>query len=113
MKAPLSPGAVCYNLGHISRIPRGEGRTYRLHDRLIAVFRSRNDELFATQADCPHRGGPLADGIIGDGKVICPLHAFKFDLRTGAPLGNTCPQLHTYPVRLDAKGNILVTVDDS
>jgi nitrite reductase (NADH) small subunit len=101
-----------YNLGHISRIPRGEGRTYRVGEKLIAVFRTRTERIFATQALCPHRGGPLADGITGDTRVICPLHAYKFDLATGEALGNPCSALHTYDVSLDADGNILLTLEE-
>jgi nitrite reductase (NADH) small subunit len=49
----------------------------------IAVFRQRDGQLFAVQNRCPHRQGALAEGIAGGGKVICPLHAHKFDLATG------------------------------
>ena len=49
----------------------------------IAVFRQRDGGLFATQNRCPHRQGPLSEGVCGAGKVICPLHGHKFDLATG------------------------------
>jgi len=97
-----------YNLGPLSRIPRGEGRTYAVNGKAIAVFRTRDDEVFATQAFCPHKGGPLADGLIGAGKVICPLHAYQFSLKTGQPVENTCPELKTYAVSLSPTGDILL-----
>ena len=55
---------VVYNLGSVERIPLGEGRSFRIEDTLIAIFRTRKSEVFATQATCPHKGGPLADGIL-------------------------------------------------
>jgi nitrite reductase (NADH) small subunit len=102
---------VVYNLGSIERVPIGEGRSFRFDDTTIAVFRTRKNEVFATQATCPHKGGPLADGIVGDGKVICPLHAYKFQLATGAALGHTCGALITYPVSLDEDGNVLLYLE--
>jgi len=101
---------LTFNLGSVEKIPLGEGREYEVAGRLIAVFRERSGALFATQARCPHRGGHLADGIIGAGRLICPLHAFKFELGTGAPLGNDCPSLVIHAVRLNANGEMLLTV---
>jgi nitrite reductase (NADH) small subunit len=102
---------VVYNLGSIERIPLGEGRSFRLEDTEIAIFRTRKNEVFATQATCPHKGGPLADGILGDGKIICPLHAYKFQVATGEALGHTCGSLITYPVSLDKDGNMLLYLE--
>jgi nitrite reductase (NADH) small subunit len=72
------------NLGSISRIPEGQGRCYVVGAEEIAVFRQRDGRLFATQNRCPHRQGPLAEGVVGGGQVICPLHAHRFDLNGGA-----------------------------
>lgn len=73
-----------HNLGNIDSIAPGHGRCFQVNGEEIAVFRQRNGQLFALQNLCPHRQGPLADGIIGDGKVVCPLHGHKFHLSTGA-----------------------------
>jgi nitrite reductase (NADH) small subunit len=98
-------------LAPISSIPEGEGRTFSVGKARLAVFRSRDGEVFATQADCPHKGGPLADGLLGGSTLICPLHAQKFDLATGQALsGNSC-HLKTYPARLSATGQIMVELD--
>ena len=70
-------------LGPTSQVPIGQGRCFVVQGHAIAVFRSRKEEIFAVENRCPHRGGPLADGVIGSGKVICPLHGHKFDLATG------------------------------
>lgn len=84
-------------LGSVEEIPEGEGRTFVIGDLEVAVFRTRSGELFATQARCPHRQGPLADGIVGTMSVICPLHELTFDLTTGRSSdGTQC--LTRYPV---------------
>jgi nitrite reductase (NADH) small subunit len=105
---------ITCNLGPIGRIPLGEGREYQVAGELIAVVRERQGRLYAVQAQCPHRAGPLADGIIGGGKVICPLHAFKFDLVTGQALGHElgheCASLKTYSVELNDRDEILLTL---
>jgi nitrite reductase (NADH) small subunit len=75
------------------------------------VFHARGRQVFATQAQCPHRGGPLADGLLGGSVLICPLHGWKFDVRTGerlASAGLPACQLETYRARVDAAGRILV-----
>ena len=97
-----------YNLGSAENIPLGEGRAFELDCATVAVFRGKDGRLFATQAWCPHKQGPLADGIIGEGKVICPLHGYKFDLAVGEPLGNDCQRLKTYDVSVSESGEILL-----
>lgn len=96
-------------LGSIVEIPEGEGRTFSLGDEQIAVFRGREGAVYATQAFCPHRGGRLADGLLGGGILVCPLHSLKFDLRTGAAQNSEC-SLKVYPVRLSPTGRIVVEV---
>ena len=72
------------NLGSVSKIPLGQGRCYVVGAEEIAVFRQRDGRLFATQNRCPHRQGPLSEGVVGNGQVICPLHGHKFNLQDGA-----------------------------
>jgi nitrite reductase (NADH) small subunit len=96
-------------LGPALSIPIGEGREFTVDGIVIAVFRSRNGSVYATQALCPHRAGPLADGLIGGSTLVCPLHAWKFDLETGQPVMGTC-EIETYPVRVCEMGNIWVVV---
>ncbi|HEX4949824.1 MAG TPA: Rieske 2Fe-2S domain-containing protein [Blastocatellia bacterium] len=99
---------VTINLGFIERIPPGEGRDFLLGDEEITVFRLRNGQVHALEAKCPHRNGPLADGLTGDGKVICPYHSYKFELATGKPIGNDCQALKTYNVEVSSTGEILL-----
>ncbi len=100
--------ATSINLGAIDRIPAGEGREFDLDGDLIVVFRSRAGTLYAVQATCPHRAGALADGMVGGDVVICPMHSFKFDLRTGTPIGNDCAALKTYAVSISPDAEIIV-----
>jgi nitrite reductase (NADH) small subunit len=67
----------------------------------VAVF-NLDGELVAVEARCLHRGGSLADGLVGDGVVTCPLHWWRYDLRTGERLGAPDLRLACYPVRLIA-----------
>jgi nitrite reductase (NADH) small subunit len=94
------------DLGPLDRIPPGEGRTFALRGRRIAVFRTRAGAVYATQASCPHRGGPLADGLVGERSVVCPLHGFQFDLATGASIGQSCDDVATYAVSVGDDGRI-------
>ncbi|MBI3854832.1 MAG: nitrite reductase (NAD(P)H) small subunit [Planctomycetes bacterium] len=97
------------NLGSVEKVPPGQGFCFIVAGREIAVFRQRDGKLFATQNRCPHKQGPLSEGLVGAGKVICPLHAHKFDLCSGeGPDPKEC--LRTYPVR-EEKGEILIGVD--
>ncbi len=98
-----------YDLGQVEQIPLGEGRRFVVGHVPVAVFRQRDGRVFATQAICPHKAGPLADGIIGAGKVVCPLHAYKFDLESGKPLDSECKALRTFPVQVDERGHLVLT----
>jgi len=75
--------------------------------RQVAVFRTRSGDVFATQSHCPHRQGPLADGLVGTGTVVCPLHEWQFDLSTGKSLNGTC-NIEVYPVAQDESGILTV-----
>jgi nitrite reductase (NADH) small subunit len=85
-------------LGSVDLVPLGEGRNFDLGDERVAVFRTRDGQVFATQAICPHAGGPLADGIVGGNTVVCPLHARRFDLATGECRTDDCRSIATYPI---------------
>ena len=64
-------------------IPLREGRAVMLAGRDIAIF-NLGDRFFATDNQCPHQGGPLCDCIVAGDSVVCPLHAWKVRLDTGA-----------------------------
>ena len=83
-------------------IPPREGREVVMGGRHIAVF-NLGGRFFATDNRCPHKGGPLCDGIVTGAAVVCPLHAWKVNLATGTverPEGvNGCVQI--YPLRVE------------
>ncbi|OLB17434.1 MAG: hypothetical protein AUH16_10905 [Acidobacteria bacterium 13_2_20CM_57_7] len=67
----------------VQNIPLREGRSVNISGRDIAIF-NLGDRLFAVDGRCPHKGGPLAEGIVTGNTVVCPLHAWKIDLETGS-----------------------------
>jgi nitrite reductase (NADH) small subunit len=90
-------------------LPEGIGRAFRVGDQPIAVFRTRTGKVFAVEGVCPHRGGPLADGMLAGDQVVCPFHAFRFDARAGGcDQPNVC-SIRTYPVEVQ-NGTVVVTV---
>jgi nitrite reductase (NADH) small subunit len=98
-------------LGPIGAIPEGEGRNYRIGTLQVAVFRTREGRFFATQAECPHRGGPLADGLVGGTTLVCPLHEWAFDLLSGMALTGACG-LRVYPVTKNADGGLVLHIEE-
>ena len=71
--------AVCA----LSAIPVLGSRVVRSSAGEIALFRTADDQVFALLDRCPHKGGPLSQGIVHDRSVTCPLHAWKIDLASG------------------------------
>ena len=108
-------GAGVVDLGPIERIPPGQGRCVVANEREIALFRFRDGRVFAIDNRCPHRGGPLSEGVVGIDRVsgaeavICPLHAYKFSLRDGRGL-DTELQARTYRVEVRG-GHIFLSLD--
>ena len=84
-------------------IPPREGRAVWLDGREIAIF-NLGDRFLATDNRCPHRSGPLCDGIVTGTSVVCPLHAWKVNLATGSverPATATDHCVATYPSRVE------------
>jgi nitrite reductase (NADH) small subunit len=100
------------DLGPVAAIPPGEGREFIVEGIRIAVFRPRSGGIYASQAECPHRRGPLVDGLLGGTTIICPFHAWKFDLTNGLPIMGESG-IAVYPVRLSESGTILLTLPDT
>lgn len=98
------------NLGSVTRIPLGQGRCYIVGSEEVAVFRQRDGQMFAVQNRCPHRQGPLAEGVLGGGRIICPLHGHQFALDTGAG-SEPAECLRVYPVE-DIGGAIVLSLGE-
>jgi nitrite reductase (NADH) small subunit len=90
-------------------LPEGLGRGFVVAGRRVAVFRTRTGRVFAVDGVCPHKGGPLADGMLAGEQVVCPFHAFRFDARTGeCDQPGECP-IRAYPVEVQG-GAVVVTI---
>ena len=80
---PPARGGGEVDIGPLEAIPPLRARTVRLGDLTIAVFRSSDDRVFALHDRCPHKGGPLSQGIVHGHSVTCPLHGWVIDLASG------------------------------
>jgi nitrite reductase (NADH) small subunit len=67
----------------LNDIPKLGSRVVRSADKEIAIFRTEDDRVFALHNSCPHKGGPLSQGIVYGDKVACPLHNWKISLVDG------------------------------
>lgn len=85
-----------------ANIPLREGRATTAGGHHIAVF-NLGQRFAAVENRCPHRGGPLAEGIVSGTTVVCPLHAWKIDLETGVAVsaGDNAPCVQTYRTRTE------------
>jgi nitrite reductase (NADH) small subunit len=82
----------------IGDVPLGEGRAVVLGGVRIALFNTLSG-WYALDAVCPHKGGPLEDGIVSGSSVLCPLHDRAFDLATGSTQAD-CASVNAYEVEL-------------
>ncbi len=71
-------------LAKTSDIPQGTSRLFHINDVPVAVFHGRDGNWVAANGICPHKSGPLVDSIYGNGRLVCPLHSYSFDVETGA-----------------------------
>lgn len=88
-------------VGKFSDIPRLGARVVRTSECDIAVFRTAKDEIFALRDQCPHKQGPLSQGIIHGNKVACPLHDWKIHLDTGLAVAPDVGCAASYPVKIE------------
>ncbi|HEV7435979.1 MAG TPA: nitrite reductase small subunit NirD [Pseudorhizobium sp.] len=93
--------AVWVMIGTIADIPRQGSRRVKNGSMRIAVFRTLDDRIFAIEDRCPHKNGPLSEGIVHDGCVTCPLHNWVISLETGEAQGADQGRAPTFPVRLE------------
>ncbi|MGY5882561.1 Rieske (2Fe-2S) protein [Modestobacter lacusdianchii] len=105
---PSGSSGVAHVVGWVDDVPLGEGRAFVAGDTQVAVFRLRDGSLHATQAACPHAGGPLADGQTDADVLVCPLHLFAYRWSDGGSTGTADP-VRRYPVHVDS-GRLVVTV---
>jgi len=93
----------------LDEIPVLGARVVRAGERDISVFRNAEDEVFALLDKCPHKGGPLSQGIVHGRSVTCPLHNWKIDLSNGESLAPDVGCTHSFAVKLE-QGDVLLAV---
>jgi nitrite reductase (NADH) small subunit len=81
--SPAAAEETWVEIGALEDIPRLGARVVRVGEERIAVFRTAADEVFALADRCPHKGGPLSQGIVYGRKVACPLHNWSVHLDSG------------------------------
>lgn len=95
------------DIAALEDIPRQGARVVKTDAGCVAVFRTADDQVFALDDRCPHKGGPLSEGIVHGSHVTCPLHSWVFDLATGIAQGADEGMVRTYPART-ADGRVFV-----
>ena len=97
----------------LDSVPLREGRAAVIGDRQIALF-NLGDRFLAIDNRCPHRGGPLADGIVSANTVVCPLHAWKVCLDTGETErpSDVRACVRTYATKIEA-GTVWIELPDA
>jgi len=100
-------GSDVIDVGALDDVPPLGARKIRTARGCVAVFRAEGDRVFALDDRCPHKGGPLSDGIVHGTSVTCPLHAWVISLETGLAQGADAGAVATIPCRVEA-GRILV-----
>ncbi|WP_341211589.1 nitrite reductase small subunit NirD [uncultured Limimaricola sp.] len=98
------------DVGALDDIPLRGSRLVKTHVGCVALFRTAEDEVFAASDRCPHKGGPLSEGIVHGRAVTCPLHNWVFSLETGVAQGADEGSIPTYPLRVE-NGRLLLDGD--
>lgn len=99
------------DIGSLDDIPRQGARVVKTKRGCIAVFRSACDEVFALDDRCPHKGGPLSEGIVHDKSVTCPLHNWVISLESGAAQGADKGQVRSHRLKVEG-GRIMLELPD-
>jgi len=86
----------------LAEIPKLGARVVNHGDLAIAVFRNADDEVFALEDRCPHKGGPLSQGIVHGKKVTCPMHGWNVELISGCAVAPDVGCAREFPVKLEA-----------
>ncbi len=89
-------------IGRLDDIPRLGARVVKTREGEIAVFRTKDDQVFALDNRCPHKDGPLSEGIVFDHRVTCPLHNWRIELASGEAVAPDEGCVRTYPVRVES-----------
>jgi len=95
------------DIGALEDIPAQGARVVKTGHGCVAVFRTVDDQVFALDDRCPHKGGPLSEGIVHGHSVTCPLHNWVFDMSSGEAQGADEGMVRTYPAKVEG-GRVLL-----
>ncbi|HHB92248.1 MAG TPA: nitrite reductase small subunit NirD [Thioploca sp.] len=98
------------NIGKLNDIPVLGSRVVQTERGEIAIFRTSDDAIFAIANNCPHKEGPLADGIIHGHKVTCPLHNWQINLENGEAIAPDQGCAESFKIEVDTDGNLLLNI---
>jgi nitrite reductase (NADH) small subunit len=108
-EAAATPKAAWQDIGLLDEIPRQGTRTVATPNGTVAVFRTRDDHVFALSDHCPHKGGKLSHGIVHGHAVTCPLHNWVISLTDGQAAEPDEGCVRRFAVRLDGRRILLGT----
>jgi nitrite reductase (NADH) small subunit len=97
-------------IGSLDDIPVRGARCVNTPVGRIAVFRTAEDQVFAIEDHCPHKGGPLSEGIVHGTSVTCPLHNWVISLETGKALGADEGETRTHQIRVE-EGRLFIALE--
>ena len=86
----------------IDDVPQAGTRRVKIGVHTVALFRPNDDRLFALEDRCPHRGGPLSEGIVSSDHVACPLHGRCIELATGKMVAPDEGETRRFDVKVEA-----------
>ena len=95
------PASAWAEVCRVDEIPRLGARVVKSVHGNVAVFRTADDEVFALHDKCPHKGGPLSQGIVFGRRVACPLHNWTIELDAGQAVAPDVGCVRTFPVKLE------------
>ena len=96
----------------LDEIPVLGSRVVKTGSMDIAIFRTSDDRIFAVRDACPHKQGPLSQGIVHGTSVTCPLHNWKIDLASGEALGPDEGCTNTFETRVE-NGRVYLALSEN
>lgn len=101
LPTPASGTQDWLRLCRLDELPPAGARVCVLPEGRVAIFRTRDDRVFALRDQCPHKGGPLSQGLVVGAAVTCPLHGWTIDFDSGAARAPDVGCTARYAVRVE------------
>jgi nitrite reductase (NADH) small subunit len=106
----VDDNAIRVRIARVEHMVVGEGQTFVIDGEQVAVFLMRSGAVRAVSAVCTHAGGPIADGLVDEKVVVCPLHQHTFDVVSGHSTSGM-PPLRAYRAWVDPDGWVVVAAE--